>query len=366
MFDFSTLKNINFLNLENLIFLAVFLIVVIFLLLICFLIVKFSIKLIIGIFKKIFYKDNFSKDQGSNLEVVVSELEKSKEERNKIGKEKVENNNTPHPKIDYVNYSKNSDDSEKKKDNKQVYEEKEQKSVEEGLSKLKSSGSDDKDTLESRMPLRSENQEGIDSHEKIKIPRAKIIGGDSVKNSGVDQKKSEAKYLNEPVVKSSDLHGQSLVYEKEKIFAAKKTLHGGSEVLEDPVVKSSDLHERSLAYGGEKINNKKGGALNRKTTGYSIFGDRPEVSREKLKQEMRSDTTIWQAASREGLNFSPIERVKLVEKVFSSSLGRNISKSDLKLSIEKLNEKMSVTKDPKVHATIRKEIKFFEKIGGIK
>jgi hypothetical protein len=67
-----------------------------------------------------------------------------------------------------------------------------------------------------------------------------------------------------------------------------------------------------------------------------------------------------------GLNLSPVERAKLVKEVFSPVLGSNISKTDLKLSIKKLNQKMLGTQDSAEHAKIRKEIKFFKKIGGIK
>ena len=98
----------------------------------------------------------------------------------------------------------------------------------------------------------------------------------------------------------------------------------------------------------------------------SIFGGEPEVSRTKLEYAMRMDPKVWQAENQAGLTLSPVERAKLVKEVFSSSLGRNISKTDLKWSIKKLNQKMLGAKDSKEHAKIRKEIDFFKKIGGIK
>ena len=98
----------------------------------------------------------------------------------------------------------------------------------------------------------------------------------------------------------------------------------------------------------------------------SIFGGEAEVSRVKLESKMRLDPKVYQAQKQAGLNLSPVERSKLVKEVFSSALGRNISKTDLKWSIKKLNQKLSGAKDATEHAKIRKEIKFFKKIGGIK
>ena len=43
----------------------------------------------------------------------------------------------------------------------------------------------------------------------------------------------------------------------------------------------------------------------------------------------------------------------------------DISKTDLKAGVRKLNQKMLSTKNAREHAKIRKEIKFFKKIGGV-
>jgi len=98
----------------------------------------------------------------------------------------------------------------------------------------------------------------------------------------------------------------------------------------------------------------------------SMFKGRSEVSRITLKQELRKDPKIWHAAKQVGLTMSQTERSKLVKEVFSQTYGKNISKTDLKWGIHKLNKKMLGTKDIKEHAKLRKEIKFFKKIGGIK
>jgi hypothetical protein len=103
-----------------------------------------------------------------------------------------------------------------------------------------------------------------------------------------------------------------------------------------------------------------------RNTDSSIFHGESEVSRLKLEHELRTDTIAAKAAKQIGLNMSPIERSKLVKEVFSRSLGRNISKNDVRLGVKKLNRKMLGAKSSQEHAKIRKEIKFFKKIGGIK
>lgn len=98
----------------------------------------------------------------------------------------------------------------------------------------------------------------------------------------------------------------------------------------------------------------------------SIFGGKKEVSRASLRQKLRTDPKIWQAQTQAGLNLTPMERVKLEKEVFSEALGSNISKTDLKWGIQKLNQKYLNAKDPAEKAKLRKEIKFVKKIGGIK
>jgi hypothetical protein len=98
----------------------------------------------------------------------------------------------------------------------------------------------------------------------------------------------------------------------------------------------------------------------------SIFSGAPEISRTKLEYKMRTDSKVWQAERAAGLRMSPVERSKLVKEVFSSALGRNISKTDMKWGVKKLNQKLSGAKTSTEHEKIRKEIKFFKKLGGIK
>jgi hypothetical protein len=103
-----------------------------------------------------------------------------------------------------------------------------------------------------------------------------------------------------------------------------------------------------------------------KVNNSSMFKGESEVSRIKLEHEMRTDKNIWKVGKEEGLTLNPTERAELVKEIFAPVYGTNISKTDLKQGIRKLNQKMMGTKDMGEHAKIRKEIKFFKKIGGIK
>lgn len=96
-----------------------------------------------------------------------------------------------------------------------------------------------------------------------------------------------------------------------------------------------------------------------------LFGGSQEVSRINLRQKLRNPK-MFSVEKQVGLNLSPIERAKLEKEVFAQGQGSNISKTDLKWSVKKLNNKMLSAKSPEEHAKLRKEIKFFKKIGGIK
>ncbi len=96
-----------------------------------------------------------------------------------------------------------------------------------------------------------------------------------------------------------------------------------------------------------------------------LFQGRSDVNRRKLEHEMKYNPKIWKAAKDSMLYLTPIERSKLVRETFSSAYGRNISKRDLHQAVKKLDRKMRASKTPKEHEKLRKEIKFFKKIGGI-
>ena len=147
--------------------------------------------------------------------------------------------------------------------------------AEERLSRLKSGSSTGGSILGSKMFLRTKSQ--ASGLEGIKIPT------------------------------SSSLHGQALTYEKEKTDAAIKT-----------------LQEKN-----------KGSSNQPATQSSSIFADKPDISRSELRQKLREGAGVFQAEEQVGLNMSPVQRVKLEKEVFSSALGENISKADLKSGFKK-------------------------------
>lgn len=214
------------------------------------------------------------------------------------------------------------------------YKEKEEKSISEHLGELKADKSEGKETLASKMPSR-EPADPNAKFERIKIPVAKRF--DSGKKVGA---------------MSSNLHTQKLVFEKDKIDAARKTLQSN---LGTTPARPADMPEIKLPV-------KSGQPAVKDET---IFEGKPAVSRLELAREMRRDPKVWKAAVRSGLNLSPVERVNLAKEVLPPLLGRDISKTDLKWSIKKLNKQLLSTQNPQEHAKIRKEIKFFKKIGGI-
>jgi hypothetical protein len=418
-FDFSTLKNIDFLNVENLLFFAIFLIIFIIILLVFLIIVvkiiKIIKKLFIGLLNLSIKKNKLGQDNSTSklVQPQNSQATNRMPQQNVVGGDYIKASNIA------GNGSGGS-----QKSSAISYKENEEKMIAEGLSKLKASYNGEiptsnlrgKEHLISKLnsPSSSTNEplakDGADKRfgmnkkftdnnflrwasDKIKINK-KSKGG---------SKKEEEKKEGDAVVISSGLHTSKLTYDKKQIEAARKNLQGqnnvpkkseGAEGVKEPK-DLKDLHGHALAYEKKKIEEAKKVALKTKaktdnvmfsdetnvpkksleqkpkenktiSKDGSIFSGEPEVSRIKLVNKMKLDPKIWQAQRQSGLTLSPLERAKLVKEVFSPVLGTNISKTDLKWSIKKLNQKMLSAKDPNEHAKIRKEIKFFKKIGGIK
>lgn len=375
MFDFSVFKNIDFKNSDNLLFLSIILFLAAFVFLVFFVIVAKIIKII-----KKFIVKNFNIDvkepklkQKEHADWLKGKLESSEQ-----------NAGAPKRKITGSDFNANFISGEKndagpEKNSQQKFDEKEQKDIIEGLSKLKLDSSDSEETLDSKMPQRTENQEA-DKHKKIEIPKAKRFFSAGVKqDTGAKQ---VAKNI--PVTEESgnqEAEKQEVVgFEKTAVTTNRGVImpeknitgpvvvtpahaseeHNLKEPLKPenlPVLEEPDFVQDKLGvHSAHKIKNED----------QSIFEGKPEVSKIKLEYEMKKDPKVWKASKQVGLNLSPVQRAKLVKEVFSSALGRNVSKSDLKWSIKKLNQKMLDAKDPNEHAKIRKEIKFFKKIGGIK
>jgi len=185
--------------------------------------------------------------------------------------------------------------------------------------------------------------------------------------SGFETKKDEHKEIEIPVSqKNKDLSklkiiwgssGQEIIkqdHEEIKIPTAKTFGNVGLSANENNQISNSSI--------------RKAQKITEITTDSSIFGGKPDIERRELEYDMRNDPKIWAANKQVNLNLTSIERSKLLKEVFPEYMGRNISKNDLKLGIKKLNEKMRNigTKDMATHEKIRKEVKFFKKIGGIK
>lgn len=256
-------------------------------------VIVFILFLIFKIFEKLF-------GQKFNKKAAVSVMQDKAGEEN-LPKHRIADNSIG------INFENKKELKETSKDAVTKEKVKEEKSIQEGLAKLKTDDSEKKETLESKMPSRTENQERFPTPEAV----LNMEGG------------------------QQDLPYMAQGFEKNGVVDASHTL---------PTQKIPE----------------------NKSTDSSMFQGKPEVSRIKLAQELRADPKIWQASRQVGLNMSPVERAKLVKQVFSSAYGMNISKTDLRQGIRKLNQKMLGTKDLGEHAKIRKEIKFFKKIGGIK
>jgi len=329
------MKFYDFLTKDNIIFFVIYGLIVLIAVLVSFMIFEIIVKFIIKLFRKLFNKEEPQKDQGADLNVVVRELEKSKQERVK----------TAGPKLDYINYPKeDAAKLEPEKSDMQKYDEKEQKDIASGLGKLKGEEASKTSFLN--------RQAGSDTDiaKKIEIPVSKKFG----QEPEADDKASAGK-----------LSSEAKIPAVEKSFDAAVSAAGiaGNQEKIDSAIGSSagNKNEISVIKNKNIVSGKKKPET---PDDNSIFGGKSEVSRMELRQKLRS-SNVYQAQRGVGLNLSQIERAKLEKEVFSQSMGRNISKTDLKWGVKKLNQKMLGTKDPAEHAKIRKEIKFFKKIGGI-
>lgn len=108
------------------------------------------------------------------------------------------------------------------------------------------------------------------------------------------------------------------------------------------------------------------GAKTAKSIASIMFGEKKEISRSELRRKLRTDPEIWKAQKEARLNLKPSERVKLEKKFFSQIYGRDISKRDLMQNLKRMGKEWASTSNIKRKETLRKEIKFLKKIGGIK
>jgi hypothetical protein len=372
--DISLFENIDFKSQDNLFFIVISFIIIIIVLAIFLIILFKSLKIVKKITSRIFNgrgkNPKFNKNISISKPVESSPLAEGEENHSQLKKQnigesfggnisnekkesekdkKVGDADNKLPKFSHSEDSKGSsvtlkqkimgggamtkiiggDNKSKEKNAGPSYRDKEAKNISEHLAKLKSNPDDKKDTLASKMPSRAEDDEKDTDRDLLRSSTSMVFLTKSA------QEKSRAERSH------NDKNTNNNSFDN-------KSIPGGKQKSAESVTKSG-LLKAPL-----------------KSNGSSIFEDDGEVSKMKLEHEMRTDSKIWQASRQSGLNLSPVERSKLVEKVFSKAQGRSISKTDLKSSIRKLNQKMLNTKDSEEHAKLRKEIKFFKKIGGIR
>lgn len=365
--DFLTRENIIFFSIYGIIFLAV---------VITFFVILFIIlRGIINLLKKLFKKRNFS-NNGEDLEPVVKELEESRAERAKLGEQESE---LPHQKLGvneaFIMSEKKATEKKEVKvpgaDNGDAIKG-QPTTPQQGLDALKSKGEGGQETLSSKMPSREEKDSG--QQREIKIPVAKRFEAqkeESVVNrgtNGLPDSKEAAKAAVGPAFQQNAGEIKIPVAKGTEAINHKESQASGPRI---PTLNKEDKEAQSKNFFGKLFDDKKSlfgkkhESEGKKKDDSLLFGNKEEVSRMNLRQKLKS-AKMYTAEKSVGLSLTPIERAKLEKQIFSPVLGYNISKTDLKWSIKKLNAKMLTSKNPAEKGKIRKEIKFFKKIGGIK
>jgi len=95
-----------------------------------------------------------------------------------------------------------------------------------------------------------------------------------------------------------------------------------------------------------------------------LFGGKTEISREEMRKVLKSDEG-YDAQRSAGLNLSEEDREKMEKSFFPNIYGRNISKTDFKDAVHKLELERRSSMDNKSKETLRRKISFFKKIGKV-
>lgn len=370
--DFSLLKRIDFTNTDNIIFLSVIFVLG----LIVFFVFLFILVKIVGVIKKLIRRI-FSTDSRKpkfNQKTADSLIEKAKAEKEAA---------RPKPKILGSDSAKiiSSDKEELEEKNKNIIDsqkEKGQKDIAEGLSKLKAGAAPGKETLESKMPSRFEDQEE-NSHEKIKIPRAKRftenedVGADPDKNlqqtksdlQGVSGFEKTAVTTSHGIIKPT---GSNISSDKAGIASVEAGKINNGIGSEKSLPEHDDKGESFFSKPGFLKNAAKKTAV-AKSSDTSIFGGKEELTRMQLRHKLRYDPKVWEAGVETRLNLkidlSRAGRERLEKELFPNTYGRNISKADIKRRVRMMVIEQGGA-DPARRETLRREVKFLKKIGGIK
>ncbi|MCX6719497.1 MAG: hypothetical protein NTV36_00055 [Candidatus Staskawiczbacteria bacterium] len=366
--ELSSLKEIDFTRPDNLLFLVIVFVLVAFICLAILFVLAALIKAVKKLVFNIFDIDSRKPklNQASNADWVRARVQ---ENNNPVG--------VPKYKVaggELVQNFKVKEEKVSEKNVKQSYSQKESKDIAEGLAGLKTADAGEEQSISSKMPSREADKKE-DEHAQIQIPKARHFEKslpvekfnlntnantiEGVVNSKVQN--FEQKKTFEAQEKSVENKTDSGVISPKIPFSESfsDTIHD----LPDHLAPQKAPEELSFFEKPDFVENK----VQKTTQDKSIFGGNSEVSRIKLEYKMKKDPNIWKAARDVKLNISPVERSKLVKEVFSTAFGRNISKSDLNWGLKKLNQKLIDARDkPTEHEKIRKEIKFFKKIGGIK
>jgi hypothetical protein len=361
LFDLSV-----FLSKENILFSAIYLGLILIVAFICFLVVRAVLKLIIKIFKKIFHIRKPNIDKGENVELVVEELAKSKLETQKVpGPSPTVQFNTPVS-------TRSQDVKVPELSEKEKREQKDEADISSDLKKIEQ---------KAKQGVSEESEEERVMGSKIKIPVAKkyVEKVEQRPESAVKEAKNNAISYNQGpkieqgvVPRQKEEKQENQTYEEENLSPLEKELHKVYEKADSgknyQLAQQAGTQKQNASIGN-KSREESPSQVSIKSSGASdssIFGGKKEISRSEMREKLRKDSRVWQAEREVGMTLSPVERSKLEKQVFSQMLGRDISKTDMKFSINKLNRKMMASKDPVEKGKLRKEIKFFKKIGGIK
>lgn len=395
---------------ENLLFLAIYGIIFLSVIIICFIILRSFIRFVIKIFKRIFHKNERYKkiglDSGSDIDVVVKELQESKEERQKL--EQVASAKAaifgPTVKTGNILSKKEPEASQE-----QSFEDKNKKEIEEGLSKLKGEATEEEFMKKVIIPRQKVASEGFSSKEQTLDDKVKTIKTETEKEkenseesieesfnkfkerhaeeketleskmpSRVDENVNRVRRIEQQTPVKGEEAGKYSIKDKDVSLGKMGTMTSGESIfraIDSKPAETPSKQETSFFEKPNFINDSISPNSAHKTPlerskvnslkDTSIFEGKEEVSRVNLRQKLRS-SKLYEAEKSVGLTLSPVERAKLVKEVFSQNLGQNISKTDLRWGLKKLNEKMVGSKNMAEKGKIRKEIKFFKKIGGIK
>jgi len=321
-FYFSLLKNVNFLTPDNLLFLAIIsVLVIIFISVIIYILsaIGKAIKKLFGVKKE---KEEIAKSAETGQ---IKEVQQMQSLNNVAQYKAVEES--------FINQNSAKEDVPEK-DDKEKYEEKEQKNIAEGLSRLKTVSLDGKETISSKMPSLSgeDKSEAADIDKKIVIPVVKKFQTQPVKAN-----------VTPSSLKTENIASVKNTFNKSQTINKPETANNPAEIINEKILKENNKgNESSL-----------------------MFGNKDEISRLELDRKLRRDPEIWKAQKDLRMNLTPMERVKLEKETFSSVYGKNISKKDLKVNIKKMGREWATTSDMKRKEVLRKELKFFKKIGGI-